>query len=534
MTPGRWGDEAPRPLPASARGLVDVAFGVRDTPAADPDDRVAVPVPECRLSGGALEALAAAVGPDHLHTDRGTRLLRTRGRSTADLLRMRSGDAGDAPDAVVTPADHDEVVAVLAVCAEQRVAVVPFGGGTSVVGGLAPGDRGAGFAGVVALDLARLDRLVEVDAVSGLAVLEAGVRGPDAERLLAAHGLTLGHVPQSFEWATVGGFAATRSAGQASSGYGRFDDLVLGVVVATPRGTLDLGTAPASAAGPDLVQLVLGSEGAFGVVTRVRVRVRRRPAGVAYDGWRLPDLAHGLEALREVAQRRLQPAVLRLSDEAETAIDLADPDRVGGGAGGEAASTGGCLLVAGHEGDEAGITVARERLAAVLARHGGVPQGPGSAASWAAGRFRGPFLRDTLLDLGVLVETLETAAWWSRVPEVYAAVRTALERSLTTSAHAPVVLAHVSHVYETGASLYFTVAVRAADDPLAQWAAAKTAACDAIVASGGTITHHHAVGRDHAPWLAAEVGGLGVEVLRAVKSALDPVGVLNPGVLFSP
>ncbi len=517
----RWGDPAEAgPLPPATRELVELAFG----PAADrPTTAMAdVRLPEPALGADLLDELRGLVGAEHLHTDHETRVRHTRGKSTPDLLRMRAGDGSDAPDAVARPADHDGVAAVVAWCGEHRVALVPFGGGTSVVGGLVA--RRDGYAGVLALDLRRLDRLVWVDPVSGTAELEAGMLGPEAEAALAGHGLTLGHFPQSFEFASVGGFAATRSSGQASSGYGRFDALVVGLRVATPIGTLELGTAPATAAGPDLRELVLGSEGAFGVITSVTVRVRPAPAVRRYDAWRFDSFAAGTAALRDLAQAGLEPTVLRLSDENETAINLAAPDEIGA----SDASTGASMVV-GFEGDAATVARRRTVVSERLAGLGGASMGEDPGRSWLANRFHGPYLRDSLLDLGVLVETLETATFWSRLPSLYAAVTAAVTDALADDA--PLVLCHVSHVYETGASLYFTVAARQRDDALAQWSRAKKAAGDAIVAEGATITHHHAVGRDHLPWLAREIGPVGVEMLRAVKQRLDPQGVLNPGVL---
>ncbi len=516
----RWGDpDAAAPLSETARGLVELAFGPAVPRATTPLDQVRLP--SSALAPDLLEQLRGLVGADHVHDDHEARVRHTRGRSTPDLLRMRDGDGADAPDAVVRPADHDEVAAVVHWGSERRVALVPFGGGTSVVGGLVA-DRD-GLAGVVALDLARLDGPVTVDPVSRTAVLPAGLRGPAVEAALGEHGLTLGHLPQSFEYASVGGFAATRSSGQASSGYGRFDAMVLGLVVATPIGTLRLGTAPSTAAGPDLRQLVLGSEGAFGVVTSVTVRVRPVPEAQVYDGWGFDSFATGCTAVRELAQAGLAPTVLRLSDENETAVNLARPDEVGGPA------AGGALLVAGFEGEAAVVASRRAEVSARLLAAGGRPLGEEPGAAWAEGRFRGPYLRDSLLDVGVLVETLETACFWSALPALHAAVTAALTGAL--DGDAPLVLCHVSHVYETGASLYFTVAARQADDPLAQWARAKAAAGDAIVAAGATITHHHGVGRDHRRWLEEEIGPVGVAALRAVKERLDPHGVLNPGVL---
>ncbi len=514
----RWGDPAEAgPLPESALALVDAFLGTRQTPAVDPEEvRLSEP-----LARELLSQLREIVGAEHVLTDRETRLHRTRGKSTPDLLRLRAGDGSDSPDAVVRPGDHDEVAALIDWAAAHRVALVPFGGGTSVVGGLVA--RRDGFAGVVSLDLVRFDRLLSVDTDSMTATLEPGLRGPRAEALLAEHGLTLGHFPQSFEYASIGGFAVTRSSGQSSAGYGRFDSLVVGLRVATPRGELRLGTAPANAAGPDLRQVVLGSEGAFGVVTAVTVRVRRAPEVTRYESWRWDSFVEGTTAMRTLAQAGLLPTVLRLSDDNETRINLARPAEVGQ----EQADAGGCLMVTGYEGTPAAVEAKQTAVTALLGELGGTPLG--EDAGWSSGRFHGPYLRDSLLDVGVLVETLETVTFWSRLHEVYAAVSAALVAAL---GEGTLVLCHVSHVYETGASLYFTVATRQDEEPVAQWLAAKAAASDAILEHGASITHHHAVGQDHKPWLAREIGPVGVRMLRALKAELDPAGVLNPGVLI--
>ncbi|MEV0229400.1 FAD-binding oxidoreductase [Nonomuraea sp. NPDC050786] len=514
-----WGDPAKaRELPEQVRRLLRDFLGVRapDTPAVALES---VRLPPVALSGSLLGALAGIVGPAHVLTSHEARVRHTRGKSTPDLLRMRTGDGSDAPDAVVLPGSHDEVAELLRVCSAERVAVVPFGGGTSVVGGLAAAR--SGFAGVIALDLGRLDRLRAVDLESLVATFEPGVRAPEAERLLAGHGLTLGHFPQSFEYATLGGFAAARSSGQASAGYGRFDDMVVGLTVATPSGTLDLGRAPKSAAGPDLRQLVLGSEGAFGVITSLRLRVRRAPAERRYEGWRFGTFAEGSAAVRALAQEGPLPTVLRLSDETETMIGLAEPEAIGSGGSG-------CLLIAGYEG--AFVAERQAAASAVLERAGGEPLGAEPGEAWEHGRYSAPYLRDSLLAAGATVETLETAGFWANLPRLYDAVRTALAGALGS----PLVMCHISHVYETGASLYFTVVTAQEGDPVAQWERAKAAANAAVVEAGGTITHHHGVGRDHRDAYAAELGPVGVSVLQAVKRELDPAGILNPGVLVPP
>ncbi|TXG92503.1 FAD-binding oxidoreductase [Rhodococcus rhodnii] len=520
-----WGDPAAaKPLSESIVKLLEAALGVQPASAEERDPRD-VAVRPSTLPDSDVAALRAIVGPDGVGVSDLDRLLRAGGKSTPDLLRRNSSDPQEAPDAVVVPGSEEEIAAIFAHCAEHAIAIVPFGGGTSVVGGLEP-DRGE-FTAVVSLDLRRFDALTELDVVSGEAVLGAGVSGPRAEELLREHGFSLGHFPQSFEYATIGGFAATRSSGQDSAGYGRFDDMVRGVRVVTPAGTLDLGRAPASAAGPDLRELVLGSEGVFGIITQVRVRVHPVPETTRYEALSFPDFATGAAALRAVAQTGTGPTVIRLSDEAETGINLATTEQIG-----EQQITGGCLAVTLFEGTDAHTASRHAETRALLESLGGTSLGDEPARAWEHGRFGAPYLRDSLLAAGALCETLETATSWSRLPALKTAVTDALTASLGESGTPALVLCHISHVYATGASLYFTVVAGGRGDVIAQWRAAKSAASDAIAAAGATITHHHAVGRDHREWMREEVGDLGVEVLRAVKRTLDPAGILNPGKLI--
>lgn len=487
-------------------------------------------VPDSALPEQAKADLVALVGESNVLIDGVQRLGRAGGLSYSDLMRRRAGSDLTIADCVVLPADPDEVQRVLDLCVQHDLAVVPFGGGTSVVGGVAAlrGDKAA----VVVLDLVRLKRLVSVDPVSRIAVVQAGLRAPDAEALLAEHGYRLGHCPQSFERATIGGFAATRSAGQASGGYGRFEDMVEGVRVATPAGQWRLGTAPASAAGPDLRQFVVGSEGAFGVITEVTLRVRPVPTGDRYEAWVLDGWQAGSDAVRRLAQAHALADVTRLSDMDETEVQL----ELSGAMKARSLRmllrakgiTDPCLLILGWEG-----TGLKQRRAAALKELQGtrsVRLGRSVGESWRAHRFNGPRQRDALLDLGVCVETLETATYWTRLSELRGAVRAALIQELDET---PIIMCHLSHAYETGASLYFTVlAARDRDDPLGQWQRAKTAATNAIVEHGGTVSHHHAVGTDHLPWLGTEIGSVGADVLAAAKRAVDPTGILNPGKLI--
>lgn len=516
-----WGDPSLKPaLSEEVLALMTATLGIRDRgrPAGSIAELTLAP---SRIGPAVAARLREAVGADNVLAEPEARLRHMRGKSLTDLLRLREGELGGAPDLVALPGSHEQVLDTLQICSAERIATVPFGGGTSVVGGLEP--AADGFAGVIALDLRRMNALLELDEESRLAVLEPGLRAPQAEQLLNDRGYTIGHFPQSFEYLTLGGAAATRSSGQASAGYGRFDDLVLGLAVATPAGTIELGRAPKSAAGPDLRQLVLGSEGALGVITRLTVAVRPVPAARAYEGWRLESFAGGAAVLRQLVQDGPVPTVLRLSDEAETALNLAGPS--------ELRAAGGCLAIVGYEGDPADVSDRRQRAGRVLEAAGAVQQ-PGVGERWARDRYKGPYLRDALLDAGVMVETLETVTFWSRLSGLYERVSAALRESLAAQGTNPLVLCHISHVYPSGASLYFTVACAQLPDPVQQWRLAKAAASDAIIGAGGSITHHHGVGTDHVRWYAQELGELGVRALGAVKRELDPQGVMNPGVLI--
>lgn len=521
--PYRWGDPAaPAELPDAAAGALQ-ALGVT-TPERGPVKVDEIPLAQVALGEQAQSELESIVGAEHVTSEHAARVAHTRGWSTPDLLKIRAGDASDAPDAVVYPGSHDEVLAVLEVCSRLRVAVVPYSGGTSVVGGLAPARDW--FAGVIALDMGRLDQLVNVDPVSRTATVQSGMRGPEVERLLREHGFTLGHFPQSYEGASIGGYAAARSAGQASAGFGRFDEMVVGLELATPRGTVSLGSAPMSAAGPDLRQLVLGSEGTLGVITSVTVRVRPASEQRVYEGWRFESFSEGAAALRALAQDGPLPTVVRLSDEAETAVNLADPGSALSG------GPGGCLAIAGYEGTAADVTARRAAASAVLTASGGTALGTEPGEKWRTGRYRAPYLRDPLLDAGVLVETLETVAFWSNVDTLKSAVTSAITEALGEQGIQGLVLCHISHVYETGASLYFTVVCAQTTDPVGEWRRAKEAANRAIRECGAAISHHHGVGTDHRETYGEEIGPLASDVLREVKRTLDPAGILNPGVLI--
>jgi alkyldihydroxyacetonephosphate synthase len=542
-----WGDPGHAPaLNTHTLELLRETVGISETPR-PPVALEAVKLPQTRLDRDARAALAAIVGAGAVRDDRLERVVHAAGKGYVDLVRMRAGAPAGAPDAVVLPDGHEQVRAVLELCASRGLAVVPFGGGTSVVGGVEP--LPDGHAAAIALDTSRIAQIVELDRESRIVTVGAGMRGPALERALAAEGVTLGHWPQSFEYVTLGGCAATRSAGQASSGYGSIAKLVLGLRMAAPAGDIALAPMPASAAGPGLRELIVGSEGTLGVITTVSLRVRRAPAQRRYEGVMFETFAAGARALRTMAQEHALPEVARLSDAAETRMSMA----LAGGGGimkgalGRAYLTargrgdrskigrqaGRCIAILGFEGEEDEVKSRRGRALGLARRDGGVALGGSPGRAWLQGRFQAPYLRDELLSHGVMVETLETATRWSNVQRLHDAVAGAIERALVSEGTPGIVMCHVSHLYETGASLYYTLIARQRPGrEIEQWRAVKRAASEAIVAGGGTITHHHAVGRDHAPWLAREIGEQGVAAIGALKAELDPAGIMNPGKLL--
>ncbi len=528
-----WGDPAVAPeLDTEARAVLRERIGeLEPWPLSRSLEEFALPE-----AHSLPPALSAAVGAEAIFSADEDRLRHASGRGYVDLARMRGGVLDDAPDAVVLPADAEALRRLLDACAAEDVAVVPFGGGTSVVGGVEP-LRGS-HQRLISLDLGAL-REVSVDRRSLTARLGAGLRGPEAEAALGRQGLTLGHFPQSFEYATIGGFAATRSAGQASSGYGRFDSLVSSIRLLAPAGDLQTLETPHTAAGPALRELVVGSEGVLGVIPDVTVRVRPAPGVRRYEAWMAESFEAGAEIVRALAQGPGLPDVIRVSDEEETqgSLALSGPRGVAGRLFGRYLGlrrrAGGALVIVGHEGEEE--SVARRRALSVRALRAGGAAYLGQAAgrSWEHGRYQGPYLRDTLMEMGAMVETLETSHTWSRLGELHRAVAASIHGSLDAQGTPGLVFCHLSHAYADGASLYFTFIARSRHGAeLEQWRQVKAAASEAIVACGATITHHHAVGRDHVPYMESEVGRSGLDVLRAVKDQLDPTGIMNPGKLL--
>ena len=455
------------------------------------------------------------------------------GKSYRDVVRGLRGEFEHPPDVVAHPRDEEELQAVLAWCEQEGAAAIPFGGGTSVVGGVEPvlpAERAA-----VSIDLRALDRVLEVDEASQAARIQAGATGPRLEEQLREHDLTLRHFPQSFEYSTLGGWVATRAGGHFATGPTHIDDLVESVRALTPRGWWESRRLPGSGAGPSPDRLLIGSEGILGVITEAWVRVRRRPGFRASAGVGFGSFADGAEAVRALAQSGLAPSNCRLLDPGEAALTGAASD--------------GALLVLGFESADHPLDAWLARALELCADHGGSPAGepklraPGDEAGRgeAEGAWRGafvgaPYLRDTMVAAGILSETFETAITWDRFEDFVAGARQAAERAVAEVCGAEGrVTCRLTHAYPDGAAPYFTVLAPARrGSELEQWGEIKHAATEAIIGAGGTVTHHHAVGRDHRHGYDRQRPEPFAAALRAAKAELDPAGMLNPGVLIDP
>jgi alkyldihydroxyacetonephosphate synthase len=444
------------------------------------------------------------LGEDAVRDDDATRARHAIGQSYRELAEAQRGIVPDPPMAVVTARSQQHVATALAECKSMGLAVVPFGGGTSVTGGV----KGPA-APHIAISLRGLATLRSVDPVSLVATADAGMLGPELEAALAPHRLTLGHYPQSFERSTVGGWIATRSAGQFSTGVGAIADLVVGLRAVAPRGEIVIPAMPPSAEGPDLLQAIVGSEGRYGVITEASLRVRPAAERTAGAAWLFPSFAEGALVVRSLLQVGPAPALVRLSDEAETRA---------------LARTDGALLLVGASGAAADVSATLEAVGRAIGARGKAI-GVAAYERWYATRYDAPYLRDALLERGMIADSLETSTLWTDLSAVHVAVRDALGRALDADGRA-VVLCHLSHAYPTGASLYFTFIGPGGEDRVERWWAAKRAALDVMLANGATVSHHHGIGRDHRQWQARRLGETGMRAIDAVARELDPDRVL--------
>ena len=465
------------------------------------------------------------------------RVRHARGQSLPDVLQMRGGEVDTFPDGVAFPESSEQVRALLAYAREHDIDVIPYGGGTSVVGHINPesGDRA-----VLTVDMSRMDQLIDLDRDSQIASFGAGTPGPLLEEQLQREGYTLGHFPQSWELSTVGGWVASRSSGQQSLRYGRIEQMFAGGTMETMEGTLDIPTIPASSAGPDIREMIMGSEGRMGIITEVKVRVTKLPEQESFHVAFYPSWDAGMAAARELAQQKIQLSMVRLSNELETMTLMLTGDadeiaKLDARLAEQGISGGKVMMTYGATGTAAQCKSALEITREIVSSHGGVDGGAQLGANWAHGRFSAPYMREPLLAVGFAVDTMETAVDWVKVKGTMNCVESAITDAATSEGEKVHVYTHLSHVYGQGSSLYTTYMFRCARDyteTLARWKRLKSAGARGIVSCGGTISHQHGVGADHREYLPAEKGELGIAAIRSLCDLFDPDALMNPGKLL--
>ncbi len=524
-----WGNaEITYPLADNARIYLENVVG---QPLKLPDmtlDEAVRKVPESRLS--------PIMG---IHTDPTERLLHARGQSLPDWVAIRSGEVGSYPDAVAYPEFEQDLEEVMRYAHDSKAVLIPYGGGSSVLGHINPvqGDRP-----ILTVDMTRMNRVLDVDKTSRLATIQAGVAGPFLEEQLNKDGFTLGHFPQSFEYSTLGGWLVTRSVGQQCYRYGRVDEMFLGGRMLTPRGWMELPAIPASAAGPDLKQVLLGSEGRMGIVSQAVMRVHPIPEKEKFQAVFFPHWEAGSAAVREIVQAGIGVSMLRLADPQETitTLQLSGKTKLVGLANRGLKVVGigedRCLLIYGLTGTADECDLAYDQVQEISRRYSGFAVNMVIGKMWQKTRFLTPYLRNTLWDHGFALDTLETSLPWSKVLPAITAVKNTLKTALEGEGEKTLVFAHLSHLYDVGASTYITYLWRRGAEPahtLERWQKLKFAASAKIVELGGTISHQHGVGLDHMPYLEAEKGTQGMDLIRSMCRTVDPDGMMNPGKLIA-
>ena len=525
-----WGIEGRGPSAAEVDGLAGVLF---ERFAIQPGSPLSPPrADELGLRANRIEAPPSLASICRAEPE--SRASHTYGKSFRDLVRAVSGQFPNPPDLVATPSSEQEVIDVLDWCDAENTVVIPYGGGSSVVGGVEASATDP--RAVVSLDLTGLDRILEVDETSRTARIEAGILGPALEEGLRPRGLTLRHFPQSFEFSSLGGWIATRSGGHFCTLYTHIDDFVESLRVITPQGKVESRRLPGSGAGPSPDRLWIGSEGTLGIITEASMRLQNRPTMRASASVHFADFLAGANCVRSLSQSGLYPANCRLLDPGEALTS-------GAGSGEES------ILVVGFESADHDPAPRMKRALEICREHGGQvaseagrtrfakeKKGEDAAGAWSQFFMQAPYLREALfLSTGLITETFETATTWDQFEELHANVTAAVEDALRRICGAGTVACRFTHVYPDGPAPYFTViAPGRAGAQLEQWEEIKIAASEALLSSGGTITHHHAVGRDHRPWYDRQVPDLFRNAIRAAKRELDPKGILNPGVLLDP
>lgn len=544
-----WGPENQAnmlPDDAPQWGWMREALGMARLPVTKAKPLEAITLAPCRLSDDIIGRLSAIVGDAGVKTDTYERAFHARGKSYHDLLYLRAGKLDMAPDAVVYPRNADEVLSLIKLASDEDITLIPFGGGSSVVGGINAMAKSLGGT-VLTLDTTLMTRIIQIDKIAMTATIEAGIYGPALEAALQKHGVTLAHYPQSFQFSTLGGWIAARGAGQQSNRYGKAEKWLVSAKLATPNGIWTTEATPASAAGPNLNQIVAGSEGTLGVICEATVKIHDIPASKDYRGYLFKDFASGVEAARRINHADIPVAMVRLSDAKETYFFQAfsatsSPNSLNARLQRAYLRFRGfheapCLMLIGHEGDKDTVAWAQTRTESICTTLGAMKLGTKAGARWYHGRFGSPYSRDPMMDHGIGIDTLETSTRWSNIEALREKTVAAIEKAIAENVPEPegkgIVMAHVSHSYPDGASLYFTyVFPRQLDREVEQWQAIKRAASDVLLENKGTISHHHGVGVDHTPWLQEEKGAIGYDLLKTIKTKMDPKGVMNPGKLL--
>ena len=500
-----------------------------------------VTLPEQKNNEAFLAAIGAGLGEGQVVDDKKSRLVHAAGKSFRDLWLMRHGQVQFAPDCVVYPDSEEDVALVVRAAHEHGVVLVPFGGGSNIAGCLVPSDRGGRM--VVSLDMCRMHRVLEVDRYSLTARIQPGVYGQHLEDQLAEHGVTLGHFPDSFLHSTLGGWVATRSAGMQSDIYGKIEDMVISLRMVTPSGTIITRTVPKSSNGIDIKHLCIGSEGILGVITEVVVQVHHKPEKEDWYGWLFPDFTSGLDAIHECHRGDCMPTVTRLNDPKKTALSFAFKHPKTGikdkiakafkwyiGNVKKIDFNQCCLMVVKYEGTPQAFNRIKNRVTAIYKKHRGVCLGAEPGRSFAKVKFDFPHLRDYVMDRSIMADVSETATTWDNLRTLHESGLADVEQAIKDTGVDAWVGCHLSHSYRTGASLYFTFGcLQREGREIEQYLYVKKAAEDAFMKNGGTLSHHHAVGTEHLPWVEEDLSPTGLKAVKALKAGLDPNDIMNPG-----
>jgi alkyldihydroxyacetonephosphate synthase len=514
---------------------------VSASPTAVPVDLASIRIAPSQADSQLLAELRRILQPEQITLDPLERLLHSYGKSFPDLFCVRNGIVTRAPDAVLLPDSSQQVEALVKLADRRNFCLIPFGGGTNIVGGINPATQDE--RPMLTLSLRNMNRLISVDRESRTATIQAGALGPQLEADLAERGHSLGHYPDSFEYSTLGGWLATRSAGMQSDVYGKIEDMVVSIKMVTPSGTIVTKAVPASSVGPDLNRLMVGSEGILGVITEATMRIHKTPAVKDYRGYLFRSFEDGVRGIQECLDDGFAPSMIRLQDsgESELAFNMKAPSQGLGGwienrVKGWLRSRGyiePCILIVGFEGEQKSIAATRRSAIRILKRHGGFSLGTSVGRTWSKDKFNIPYLRDYIMDYGCMADVAETSTVWSKVLPLYTGTVEAVKARFREEDGTGYIGCHISHTYKTGACLYFTFAARQPKGrELEHYYEYKRLITDTILRLGGTLSHHHAVGIEHRPWMDQEVSPAGLQALQALKTALDPKGVLNPGKLL--